>query len=84
MRNEDSSILEITKQLDDLDVSEPRLPRRRKMPKRLETGNAPPEFATSEKELHRQMYYDALDLVVNCAKVLRNILTSKVTACTVI
>lgn len=43
-------------------------PRRRKMPKRFETGNAPPEFATSEKELYRQMYYEALDLVMNCVK----------------
>lgn len=38
------------------------------MPKRFETGNAPPEFATSEKELYRQMYYEALDLVMNCVK----------------
>lgn len=72
MRNEDSFDTfweSLNRKLDDLDVSEPKLPRCRKMPKRFETGNAPPEFATSEKELYRQMYYEALDLVVNCVKV---------------
>lgn len=71
MRNEDSFDTfweSLNNKLDDLDVSEPRLPRRRKMPKRFETGNAPPEFATSEKELYRQMYYEALDLVMSCLK----------------
>lgn len=56
MRNEDSFDTfweSLNDKLDDLDVSEPRLPRRRKMPKRFETGNAPPKFATSEKELYR-------------------------------
>lgn len=71
MRNEDSFDTfweSLNNKLYDLDVSEPRLPRRRKMPKRFETGNAPPEFATSEKELYRQMYYEALDLVMSCLK----------------
>nr|XP_011435340.2 zinc finger MYM-type protein 1-like [Crassostrea gigas] len=71
MRNKDSFDTfweSLNNKLDDLDVSEPRLPRRRKMPKRLETGNAPPEFATSEKELYKQMYYKALDLVMSCVK----------------
>ncbi|XP_062585373.1 zinc finger MYM-type protein 1-like [Saccostrea cucullata] len=54
--------------LNELDVSEPTLPRRRKMPKRYETGKAPPEFTTSEKDLYRQQYFEALDLVVNCVK----------------
>lgn len=71
MRNEDSFDTfweSLNNKLYDLDVSKPRLPRRRKMPKRFETGNAPPEFATSEKELYRQMYYEALDLVMSCVK----------------
>lgn len=45
IRNEDSfgTFWEsLNNKLDDLDASEPRLPRRRKMPKRFETGNAPP------------------------------------------
>lgn len=58
----------LNNKLDDLDVNEPTLPRRRKMPKRFETGNAPPEFAASEKDLYRQQYFEALDLVVNCVK----------------
>lgn len=71
MRNEDSFDTfweSLNNKLDDLDVSEPRLPRRRKMPKRFETGNAPLEFATSEKELYKQMYYEALNLVMSCVK----------------
>nr|XP_034336066.1 zinc finger MYM-type protein 1-like [Crassostrea gigas] len=71
MRNEDSFDTfweSLNNKLDDLDVSEPRLPRRRKMPKRFETGNASPEFATFNKELYRQMYYEALDLVMSCVK----------------
>ena len=48
-----------------LDVDEPKLPRRRKMPKRLETGTASPEFHSSVEEMYRQIYYEALDLAVN-------------------
>ena len=58
----------LNEKLDDLDVDEPTLPRRRKMPKRFEPGNAPPEFPTSAKDLYRQQYFEALDLVVNCVK----------------
>ena len=58
----------LNEKLDDLDVDEPTLPRRRKMPKRFEPGNAPPEFPTSAKDLYRQQYFEALDLVVSCVK----------------
>ena len=54
--------------MDEIDVNEPTLPRRRKLPERFDPGNAPPEFPTSAKELYRQQYFEALDLVVNCVK----------------
>ena len=46
-----------------VDVSEPALPRRRKMPKRFEDGTAAAEFPSSPKILYRQVYYEALDLL---------------------
>ena len=48
----------------DVDVSEPRLPRRRKVPARYEEGSAPPEFPSTVKELYRPQYYAALDLII--------------------
>ncbi|XP_053395723.1 zinc finger MYM-type protein 1-like [Mercenaria mercenaria] len=58
----------VNEKLDTLDVSEPVMPRRRKMPKRFETGEAPHEFHATEKDLYRQKYYEALDLAVNCVQ----------------
>ena len=58
----------LNEKFDDLDVDEPTLSSRRKMSKRFEPGNAPPEFPTSAKELYGQQYFEALDLVVNCVK----------------
>ena len=58
----------LNEMLDELNVNEPTLPRRGKMPKRFEPGNAPPEFPPSAKDLYRQQHFEALDLVVNCVK----------------
>jgi hypothetical protein len=38
------------------------------MLKQFEIGNAPPEFAASEKDLYRQHYFVDLDIVINCVK----------------
>lgn len=45
-----------------LDVDEPRLPRKRKMPKRFQEGDAAHFFPTTTEDLYRQHYYEALDL----------------------
>ena len=47
---------------------EPQLPRKHRAPKRYETGLAEAEFHEDPKAYHRQHYYDAFDLVINCIK----------------
>jgi len=47
-----------------LEVEEPQLPRRRKVPRRFEQGSAPAESAGSPKEEYRRVYFEALDLAV--------------------
>ena len=51
-----------------LHVSDPHLPRQRKVPKRYETGRAEAEFPTSPYSHYRQIYYEGLDLIINCIK----------------
>ena len=48
----------------DVDVNDPVLPRKRKVPQRFEEGSAAPEFHSTPKNLYRQVYYEALDLLV--------------------
>ena len=43
-----------------VNVNKPRLPRRRKLPRRFEQGNAPAEFAVSAKDEYRRVYFEAL------------------------
>ena len=40
------------------------LPRKRKVPKRFEQGDAPAEFHLTPKSHYRQVHYEALDLLV--------------------
>ena len=47
-----------------LDVEEPTLPRRRKTPRRFDDGNAAAEYPNTDKDMYRQVYYEALDLSV--------------------
>ena len=47
------------------DIEEPSLPRRRKVPRRPEVGSSEPEHPSSPKEYYKQIYYEALDLVIN-------------------
>ena len=49
-----------------LDISEPCLPCQRKVPKRFEGGSAAAEFASSAHSYFRQIYYEGLDLIINC------------------
>ena len=54
----------VEKARDQLDVDEPQLGRRRKVPKRYEQGSAPYEFAVSVKEEYRWVYFEALHLAM--------------------
>lgn len=49
--------------ISDLDVNDPVLPRRRKVPRRFEEGNAPPEYPSTPKDTYRRVYFEALDLL---------------------
>ena len=47
-----------------VDVNDPVLPRKRKVPRRFEDGNAEPEYDESPKDMYRRIYYESLDLLV--------------------
>ena len=48
-----------------VDVDDPQLPRKRKVPRRLDEGSAPPDFPTDCKAHYRQSYFEALDLAIS-------------------
>ena len=52
----------------EFDVGEPQLPRKRRLPRRLDDGNAEPEFISDCKQYYQQQYYEALDLIISCIK----------------
>lgn len=69
MRNDESYDLFCKKVLtlasaDEINVAEPVLPRKKRVPSRYEDGNAPPEFHSSLRDMYRQVYYEAIDLLV--------------------
>ena len=47
-----------------LEIDEPCLPRKRKVPKRFEDGDAEAEFPKSPADYYRRIYFEALDLAV--------------------
>ena len=47
-------------------VTEPQLPRRRKLPRRFDDGVSDGDFRTTPKAYFKQIYYKALDLITNC------------------
>ena len=47
-------------------VNEPELPRQRKLPRRLEEGASTGYFHESPKQHFKQLYFEAVDLKVNC------------------
>ena len=51
---------------EELDISEPQLPRRRKLPSRFDDGLSAGEFPPTPKAHFRQAYFEALDLITNC------------------
>ena len=54
--------------LNDVDVGEPVLPRRRKTPRRLEVGSGEPHFPETVQDYYRAQYFEALDLLISCIK----------------
>ena len=52
----------IEKMMNELDVDEPQLARRRKTQRRFEQGEAPAEFAATPKDEYCRVYFEALDL----------------------
>ena len=51
-----------------LDISEPQLPRKRKVPKRFEVGEGEVHFPATVEEHYRRYYFEALDLTINCVR----------------
>ena len=51
-----------------LEVNDPKLPRKRKVPSRYEDGEAPAEFASTVEEHYRQIFYQTIDMVTNCIR----------------
>ena len=58
----------VAKLVESTDVEEPHLSRQRKMPKRFDPGSSSGDFHTSPKLYYRQLYYGAVDNVINCLK----------------
>ena len=51
-----------------LDISEPDLPRKRKMPRRFEVGEGETHFPVTVEEHYCRYYFEALDLTINCIR----------------
>lgn len=56
----------VTRMAETLQVSEPRLPRHKKVPRRLDDGDADTNFPTSPEDHYRRIYFEALDLITTC------------------
>ena len=69
LRNDQSFELfwtKVNQTTSNLDVNEPQLPRRRKVPRRYDDGLSESDYHDSPKSLYRQKYYEAIDLIVAC------------------
>ena len=49
----------------DVEVNEPALPRKRRLPTRFEEGTASPHYDQSPKDMYRRVYFEALDLLIH-------------------
>ena len=52
--------------MNDVHVSEPVLPRRRKTPRRLEVGTGESHFPETVQDYYRAQYFEALDFLTSC------------------
>ena len=46
-------------------ISEPALPRQKRVPSGFEIGTGPPWYPTTPQEHYRRIYFEAIDLMVN-------------------
>ena len=51
-----------------LGISEPQLPRQRKLPRRYDDGLAGGDFPSTPKAHFKPAYFEAIDLITNCVK----------------
>ena len=56
--------LKVQKRREQLHIDEPKLLRRRKVPRRFEPGDAPAEFPASPKDEFRRVYFESLNLAI--------------------
>ena len=71
LRSDDNFLLfwtKVKKMASDLEVNNPVLPRQRKRPRRYEDGSAEGAFPDKVEDLYRVVYFEAIDLIVNCIK----------------
>ena len=47
-------------------ISKPKLPRKRRVPKRLDDGTAPGDHPPTVEDHYRSIYFQTLDVVINC------------------
>lgn len=68
MRNDEQFALfweKVKKRQHDLKIYEPQLPRKKRIPKRLDDGSQPYN-PVSVEDMYRKYHFEALDLAVNC------------------
>jgi len=67
MRTDENFVLfwkKVSQMASTLEVSDPVLPRKQKVPKRFEIGSAPPKYCAEPKDHYRRIYFEGLDLLV--------------------
>ena len=59
----------VLKRKEELNVQDPKLPRQKKLPRKLDDGNAETyHFPSTSKDHYRKIYFQALDAATNCIK----------------
>lgn len=55
-------------QYEKLEVNDPKLPRKRKIPSRYGDGEALAEFVSTVEKHFRQFFYQTIDMIANCIR----------------
>ena len=59
----------VLRRKEELEVDDPKLPRKRRLPAKFDDGNAETHhFPSTRKDHYRQIYFQALDTATNCIK----------------
>ena len=70
LRSDDSFKLywqKVSREVEELKaISKPKLPRKRRVPKRLDNGTAPGDHPPTVEDHYRSIYFQTLDVVINC------------------